>query len=53
MSLIPSFFLDTVVDLGVPDQNGSVKFTATGFLYGHPVGEEQEGGSTILGISGD
>lgn len=43
MSLIPSSFLDTVVALGVPDQNGSVKFTATGFLYGHPVEKNEKG----------
>ena len=43
MSLIPHFFLDTVVALGVPDQNGSVKFTATGFLYGHPVEKNEKG----------
>lgn len=42
MSLIPHFFLDTVVALGVPDQNGSVKFTATGFLCGHPMGEKNK-----------
>ena len=43
MSLIPDFFLDTVVALGIPDQHGSVKFTATGFLYGHPVGKNEKG----------
>ena len=44
MSLIPSSLLDTVVALGVPDQSGSVKFTATGFLYGHPVEKNEKGG---------
>ncbi|MDE0043175.1 MAG: serine protease [Candidatus Poribacteria bacterium] len=43
MSLIPDFFLDTVVALGVPDPNGSVEFTATGFLYGYPVGKNEKG----------
>ena len=43
MSLIPRFFLDSVVALGVPEPAGSVKFTATGFLYGHPVGKSEKG----------
>lgn len=43
MSLIPDIFLDTVVALGVPDPNGSIKFTATGFLYGYPVEKNEKG----------
>ena len=43
MALIHRFFLDTVVALGVPGSNGVVEFTATGFLYGYPVGKDEKG----------
>ena len=43
MSLIHPFFFDTVVALGVPGPDGTVKFTATGFLIGHPVGNNNRG----------
>lgn len=36
MALIPPFFLDTVVALGVMSGDGEFVSTGTGFLYGHP-----------------
>ena len=42
MALLPPSHLDAVVALGIPDSNGSIQYTATGFLYGHPVGESGE-----------
>ena len=39
MALLPPSYLDAVVALGIPDSNGSIQYTATEFLYGHPVGE--------------
>ena len=45
MSLIPPVFLNTVVALGLPSEDGTVKYNATGFLYGHPTGQINEGGS--------
>ena len=43
MSLIPPFFLDTVLALGIPSQDNSVKFTATGFLYSCFVEKDEHG----------
>ena len=43
MALIPRYFLNTVVALGVPDSKGAVKFTATGFLWGHKPAEDATG----------
>ena len=43
MSLIQPFFLDTVVAIGVPNVDGSVDFTATGFLFGHAVEKDNKG----------
>ena len=43
MSLILPFFLDTVVAIGVPNKDGSVDFTATGFLLGYPVAKNNKG----------
>ena len=42
MALLPAHFLNTVVALGVPNPGGSVNYTATGFVYGHPVEEEDD-----------
>ena len=39
MTLLPPVYLDAVVALGIPASNGSIRYKATGFLYGHPVGE--------------
>ena len=38
MALIPPGYLNTVVALGGPSEDGTMKYTATGFLYGHPTG---------------
>ena len=38
-ALLPPAYLDAVVALGIPASNGSIQYKATGFLYGHPVGE--------------
>ncbi len=40
MPLLPPHFLDTVVALGVPLADDSVRYTATGFFYGLPSGED-------------
>ena len=45
MALIPPFFLNTVVALGGPSQDGTVQYNATGFLYGHPTGETDANGA--------
>ena len=39
MALIPPSFLNTVVALGGPSQDGDIRYTATGFLYGFPTEE--------------
>ena len=44
MALIPPDYLNTVVALGGPSQDGSMQYTATGFLYGHPTGITDENG---------
>lgn len=43
MSLIREYFFNTVVALGIPSKDGSVRYTATGFLYGHPSGKNEKG----------
>ena len=35
-------YLDSTVALGTPDSRGSVRFTATGFLYGYPTGHDDQ-----------
>ena len=35
MALIPSFFLDCVVAIGIGDTPAELKWIASGFLYGH------------------
>ena len=44
MALIPPGYLNTVVALGGPSEDGTMKYTATGFLYGHPTGATNEDG---------
>ncbi len=39
MALIPPFFLDCVVAVGFPDEDGRKKWSASGFLYGKLVEE--------------
>ena len=46
MALLPPGFLDTVVALGNPSNDGLMKYNATGFLYGHPTGSADEQGQT-------
>lgn len=46
MALIWEYFFDTVVALGVPKANNSVKYIATGFLYGYPAGKNEKGQKT-------
>ena len=44
MALIPPFFLNTVVALGEQAPDNSIKWNATGFLYGCPSGTTDENG---------
>lgn len=46
MALIPPRFLNSVVALGIPSQDGEVQYNATGFLYGSPAGVTDENGNT-------
>ena len=50
MALIPPNYLNTVVALGGPSQDGSMQYTATGFLYGHPTGTTDENGQPLYGL---
>ena len=43
MALISDYYFDTVVALGVPRRDKSVNFTATGFLYGYPITNNEKG----------
>ncbi len=43
MALIPPFFADCVVAIGVEDQNGARAWAASGFLYGHHIGHNEDG----------
>lgn len=40
MALIPLGYLNAVVALGIPTEENTVQYIATGFLYGHPSREE-------------
>lgn len=42
MALLPKFFLDAVVSIGVPD-NQSTSWIGTGFIVGRPSGVDDEG----------
>lgn len=42
MALIPPFFLDCVVSIGVPNQNAGPSWVGTGFVVGHCISEEGE-----------
>ena len=50
MALIPHAFLNTVVALGLPSQDGSIRFDATGFLYGYPAGQTDPNGNKLYWI---
>jgi len=43
MALIPPFFADCVVAIGVEDQAGARTWAASGFLYGHYLGNNEDG----------
>ena len=42
MALLPPVFLNSVVALGSPSDDGEMQFSATGFIYGHPTGKTNE-----------
>ena len=42
MPLLPPHYLNSTAALGTPDSSGSVRFTATGFLYGYPAGHDDQ-----------
>ena len=44
MALLPPMFLNTVVALGSVGSDDTVQYTATGFLYGYPIGTTDENG---------
>ena len=44
MALIPPVFLNSVAALGERQGDGSFRSLATGFLYGHPIGQTNEAG---------
>ena len=46
MALLPPTFLNTVVALGQQAPDGTIKYNATGFLYGHPAGSANPDGET-------
>ena len=43
MALIPSFFLDCVVAIGVEDSSGKREWVASGFLYGDYIADNKDG----------
>ena len=45
MALIPPTFLNSVVALGGPGEDGLIQYSATGFLYGHPTGQTATNGN--------
>ena len=47
MALIPPVFLNTVVALGEQSSEGKLESRATGFLYGHPAGSENDSGQKL------
>ena len=42
MALLPPVFLNSVVALGSPSNDGEMQFSATGFMYGHPTEETND-----------
>lgn len=50
MALIPPFFLNTVVALGLQSEDGSIVYNATGFLYGRPTGQTNESGRKTYNV---
>lgn len=47
MALIPPAFLNTVVALGNPSQDGNTSYNATGFIYGYHTGNSDEEGKKL------
>ena len=45
MALIPPFFLDTVVAIGIGDNPNNRHWIGTGFIYGNLAGKNDDGGS--------
>ena len=50
MALLPPFYLDAVVALGVVNENQQVRYTASGFLYGHRTNDVDENGSALYAV---
>lgn len=50
MALLPPVFLNSVVALGGPSQDGSIRYDATGFLYGYPTGQTDTNGTKTYWI---
>ena len=48
MALLPPEYMDAVVALGVQDSDGVFQGTATGFIYGHPIGKFDEKGEPLF-----
>lgn len=47
MTLIPPFYLDTVVAVGLPSPEGAARWVASGFIYGRYVGPTDEPGRNL------
>lgn len=43
MALIPPFFIDSVVAIGVDDPEGRRKWIASGFIYGRRIADKEDG----------
>lgn len=43
MSLIPTYFLDSVAAIGVPGEGDAIRYVATAFLVGHPASARASG----------
>ena len=50
MALIPPTFLNSVVALGSPSNDGTMQYTATGFLYGYPSDEPDANKTPLYSI---
>lgn len=48
MVLIPKFYFDCVAAMGIPDLEGKFEGIASGFLYGHCVGTENERSAYVV-----
>ncbi len=50
MALLPPAFLNSVVALGSPSNDGKMQYSATGFVYGSPAGVNNENGQMTYRI---